>query len=229
MADGGTIGIWVDITDLKRRESSFRLLFDSNPLPMWVYDRETLRFLAVNDAAVKHYGYSREQFLAMSILDIRPPELRDEVERDVRTQIEWGPGRLWQHTKADGSFITVEIFTRALTHEGRSAGLVAVSVALIAVSPWVAVVVFAVGLNGLFSGVVQPATASMIGLETPPEAQSTVFGANASSVALGFCIGPLIGGGVAAAANVEVALLVIAALAVGLAVLVATGAREPAR
>ena len=110
-----------------------------------------------------------------------------------------------------------------------SAGLVAVSVALIAVSPWVAVVVFAVGLNGLFSGVVQPATASMIGLETPPEAQSTVFGANASSVALGFCIGPLIGGGVAAAANVEVALLVIAALAVGLAVLVATGAREPAR
>ena len=126
MADGGTIGIWVDITDLKRREASFRLLFDSNPLPMWVYDRETLRFLAVNDAAVKHYGYSREQFLAMSILDIRPPELRDEVERDVRAQIEWGPGRLWQHTKADGSFITVEVFTRALTHDGRSAALVAV-------------------------------------------------------------------------------------------------------
>src|ERR1700687_3657775 len=110
-----------------------------------------------------------------------------------------------------------------------SAGLVAVSVALIAVSPWVAVVVFAVGLNGLFSGVVQPATASMIGLETPPEAQSTVFGANASSVALGACIGTLIGGGVAAAATVEVAVLVTAALAVGLAVLVATGAREPAR
>jgi diguanylate cyclase (GGDEF)-like protein/PAS domain S-box-containing protein len=126
MADGGTIGIWVDITDLKRREASFRLLFDSNPLPMWVYDRESLRFLAVNDAALKHYGYSREQFLAMSILDIRPPELREEVERDVRAQIEWGPGRLWQHTKADGTFITVEIFTRALTHEGRSAALVAV-------------------------------------------------------------------------------------------------------
>jgi MFS family permease len=111
-----------------------------------------------------------------------------------------------------------------------SAAMVAVSVALIGVSPWVALVVAAVGLNGLFSGVVQPATASMIGLETPPEAQSTVFGANASSVALGFCIGPLIGGGVAAAAaSVEVALLVIAAIALGLAVLVATGAREPAR
>ena len=110
-----------------------------------------------------------------------------------------------------------------------SAVMVAVSVALIAVSPWVALVVAAVGLNGLFSGIVQPATASMIGLETPRDAQSTVFGANASSVALGFCIGPLIGGGVAAAASVEVALLVIAGLALGLAVLVAAGAREPAR
>jgi MFS family permease len=110
-----------------------------------------------------------------------------------------------------------------------SAAMVAVSVALIAVSPWVALVVAAVGLTGLFSGVVQPATASMIGLETPRDAQSTVFGANASSVALGFAIGPLIGGGVAATANVEVALLVISALALGLAVLIATGAREPAR
>jgi len=126
MADGGTIGIWVDITDLKRREASFRLLFDSNPLPMWVYDCETLRFLAVNDAALKHYGYSREQFLTMTILDIRPPEMREEVEREVRVQIERGSGRLWQHTKADGSSITVEVFTRGLSHEGRSAALVAV-------------------------------------------------------------------------------------------------------
>jgi MFS family permease len=110
-----------------------------------------------------------------------------------------------------------------------SAALVAVAVALIAVSPWIALVVAAVGLNGLFSGVVQPATASMIGLETPRDAQSTVFGLNASSVALGFCIGPLIGGGVAATASVELALGVIAALALGLAVLVAVGAREPAR
>jgi diguanylate cyclase (GGDEF)-like protein/PAS domain S-box-containing protein len=126
MADGGTIGIWVDITDLKRREASFRLLFDSNPLPMWVYDRETLRFLAVNAAAVKHYGYSREQFLAMTILDIRPPELRAEVEQAVRAQIKWDADRFWHHTKADGTAITVEVYTRALSHEGRSAALVAV-------------------------------------------------------------------------------------------------------
>ena len=108
-----------------------------------------------------------------------------------------------------------------------AAVLVAVSVALIAVAPWAAVVVAGVALNGLFSGVVIPATASMIGLETPPEAQSTVFGANASSVALGFCIGPLIGGGVAATAGVPAALLVIGVLALALAALIAFGAREP--
>jgi MFS family permease len=100
-------------------------------------------------------------------------------------------------------------------------------VSLIAVSPWVAVVVAGIALNGLFSGVVIPATASMIGLETPPEAQSTVFGANASSVALGFFFGPLVGGGVAATAGVPAALLVTAGLAVVLAVIVGFGAREP--
>ena len=110
-----------------------------------------------------------------------------------------------------------------------AAVLMAVAVALIAVSPWVAVVVGAIGLNGLFSGVVIPATASMLGLETPREAQSTVFGINASSVAFGFFLGPLIGGVVAATAGVPAALLVIAVCALLLALLVAVGAREPAR
>jgi MFS family permease len=110
-----------------------------------------------------------------------------------------------------------------------AAVMVAVSIALIGVSPWVAVVILAIGLNGLFSGVVIPATASMIGLETPPEAQSTAFGLNASSVAFGFFIGPLIGGAVAATVNVSAALLVVAVMALGLAALLAYGAREPAR
>src|SRR5258706_10914079 len=55
-------------------ERKYRLLFDSNPLPMWVFDRETLRFLAVNEAAIFRYGYSREEFLSMTIQDIRPSE-----------------------------------------------------------------------------------------------------------------------------------------------------------
>ena len=107
--------------------------------------------------------------------------------------------------------------------------MVAVAVSLISVAPLVALVVAGVAVNGLFSGVVIPATASMIGLETPPEAQSTVFGANASSVAFGFFLGPLIGGGVAATAGVPAALMVIAGLALVLAALIAVGAREPAR
>ncbi len=110
-----------------------------------------------------------------------------------------------------------------------ASALVAFAVAVIGIAPWTSVVVAGMGLSGLFSGVVIPATASMIGLETPHEAQSTVFGLNASSVALGFCIGPLIGGGVAATANVPAALFVISALALGLAALIATSAREPAR
>ena len=110
-----------------------------------------------------------------------------------------------------------------------AAVLVALAVTLIGVAPWVALVIVGIGLGGLFSGVVIPATASMIGLETPPESQSTVFGFNASSVAFGFFLGPLIGGSVAATAGVPAALLVIAGVAVVLAVLLAVGAREPAR
>ena len=111
-----------------------------------------------------------------------------------------------------------------------AAALTAVAIALIGVSPWVSLVVLAVGLNGLFSGVVIPATATMIGLETPQEAQSTVFGINASSIAMGFFLGPLIGGGVAALTNnVTISLFVIALLAVLLASIIARLAREPTR
>ncbi|HEX3508089.1 MAG TPA: MFS transporter [Candidatus Dormibacteraeota bacterium] len=107
--------------------------------------------------------------------------------------------------------------------------LMAVAIGLIAVAPAVSVVVGAVGLNGLLSGVIIPATASMIGLETPSEAQSTVFGINASSVAFGFCLGPLVAGGVAATEGVPAAIGVVAVIALGLAVLLAVGTREPAR
>jgi DHA1 family multidrug resistance protein-like MFS transporter len=110
-----------------------------------------------------------------------------------------------------------------------SAVLMSVAIALIAVAPWVSVVVGAVALNGLLGGVIIPATASMIGLETPSEAQSTVFGINASSVAFGFFLGPLIAGGVAATEGVPAAIGVMAVVALGLAVLLAVGTREPAR
>ena len=112
---------------------------------------------------------------------------------------------------------------------GAAAGLAALAILLIGLSPSVALVVVGIGLNGLFSGVVIPATASMIGLETPHEAQSTVFGFNASSIALGFSFGPAIGGTVAATFGVQTALLVVVALALLLTLLITTRAREPAR
>ena len=66
------------------------MLFEASPTPMWVYDAETLAFLAVNDAAVRHYGYSREEFLAMTIKDIRPPEDIPRMLVDVAAR--GGPG-----------------------------------------------------------------------------------------------------------------------------------------
>jgi len=102
-------------------------------------------------------------------------------------------------------------------------------VALLIVAPGALWIVGLVGLVGLLNGTVIPATASMIGLETPAQAQSTVFGFNASSIAIGFSIGPIIAGGVAATANVDTAFGVSAVLCLGLAALLAIGAREPSR
>lgn len=122
--DGGSVSVHVDITELKRREASFRLLFEANPVPMWVFDRETLRYIAVNDAAVRHYGYSREQFLDMSPLDIRPPQDRDEVRKLMNTK--YGSDRTWRHIKADGTQIEVAVFAQPLRYEGRDASLAAI-------------------------------------------------------------------------------------------------------
>ena len=93
---------------------------------MWVFGREDLRFIAVNDAAISLYGYSREQFLAMTALDIRPPEERDRFRRVVGTGLGASRealyrGRFWRHVKADGTLIDVAIFAQNLTYEGRSA------------------------------------------------------------------------------------------------------------
>ena len=122
-ADGGSIGIRIDITDLKRREESSRLLFDENPIPMWVVDRDTHKFLAVNNAAIAHYGYSREEFLKLTVLDIRPAEDREEFRNYLRKVNASQGGGTWRHFKADGSLILVTVYSRSLVHEGRPARL----------------------------------------------------------------------------------------------------------
>jgi diguanylate cyclase (GGDEF)-like protein/PAS domain S-box-containing protein len=127
MAGGGWVATHEDITESKRREASFRLLFEHSPVPMWVYDVETLRFLAVNDAAVAHYGYSHDQFRTMTVCDIRPVEERERFRHFVHA---YGGAhedeQTWRHLKADGCEIQVGIYSRTMTYEGRAASLVAV-------------------------------------------------------------------------------------------------------
>jgi diguanylate cyclase (GGDEF)-like protein/PAS domain S-box-containing protein len=116
-----------DVTALKRREASFRLLFDNNPMPMWVFDAETTNFLSVNDAAVQHYGYSRATFLGMKLQQIWP---EDEwvTHSQALQQIgdAYRSGRNWGHLKADGSEIQVLTFGRRVVFEGRDGYLVAI-------------------------------------------------------------------------------------------------------
>ena len=67
---------------LRDNAESFRLMFANNPLPMWVYDFETLKFINVNEAAVRHYGFSKDEFLNLTIADIRPPDFSAQFDPD---------------------------------------------------------------------------------------------------------------------------------------------------
>ncbi|MDG5814991.1 PAS domain S-box protein [Chitinispirillales bacterium ANBcel5] len=111
--------------DVKKSEERYKVFFESNPQPMWVYDLETLAFLAVNDSAIKHYGYSREEFLSMTIKDIRPVEEIPDLLENVRN-IKGGEDNagVWHHIKKDGSVIDVEIVSHTLTFDSRDAEIV---------------------------------------------------------------------------------------------------------
>jgi PAS domain S-box-containing protein len=112
---------------LRESEDSFRLLFANNPLPMWVYDRHTLAFLEVNQAAIAHYGYTRSEFLQMHITDIRPlqevPELLKQIAQERPTLDASGP---WEHQLKDGRVIVVTIHSHTLAFAGHEAALVVV-------------------------------------------------------------------------------------------------------
>lgn len=112
---------------LHQNEADFHHLFDRSPLPMYVYDLQTLAFLEVNQAAVEWYGYSRDEFLQMQITDIRPP---DEVPRlleylaENHNAVEL-PGQ-WQHQRRDGSLMQVNLVLLQLKFAGRAAAQVIV-------------------------------------------------------------------------------------------------------
>lgn len=115
--------------ELRDSEKQYRLLFNSNPQPMWVYDLETLRILAVNDAALDHYGYSRDEFLSFTIKDIRPPEDIPKLLATIHEYLEQGASRdagVWRHRKKNGKIIYVKITEGHLQFVDRQAGLVCV-------------------------------------------------------------------------------------------------------
>jgi PAS domain S-box-containing protein len=108
--------------ELRRSREDFRFLFRDNPLPMWVYDLETTRFIDVNDAAVDTYGYSRDEFLSLSVFDIRPDEdaakVRGLLGRDAPRYLEASGLR---HRRKNGEIIQVDVFSHALEFERRPA------------------------------------------------------------------------------------------------------------
>jgi PAS domain S-box-containing protein len=109
---------------LRESEQRYRELFENNPYPMWVYDRETLAILAVNDSAVHLYGYSRSEFLKLTIKDLRPEEDVPELMRVLNeTRLNFAGPRLWRHRKKDGTPFDVEISGHNMLFEGRPARL----------------------------------------------------------------------------------------------------------
>ena len=131
----GTVVTFFDVSErrraeeqLKASESTHRLLFQSNPHPMWVADVRTLQFLDVNEAAVRHYGYSREEFLSMTLKEIRTDE---EVTRLLETLTRINKNTLihkagvWRHRKKDGSQVDMDIAVNRFDFGGRPALLVA--------------------------------------------------------------------------------------------------------
>jgi PAS domain S-box-containing protein len=128
-AVSGFLGISRDLTErrraaqaLRESEERYRSLFERNPHPMFVYDCETLAYLAVNDAAVRQYGYTREEFLRMTLADIRPLE---DMPALLDVQLPGQPCRerrgVWRHRKKDGSLIDVDAVAHPLPFGDRPA------------------------------------------------------------------------------------------------------------
>ena len=125
-------GTQQDITELANARDRLRLvereyrdLFDSNPLPAYVFDRETRGFLAVNDAMLRAYGYSRAELLAMTLFDIRPSSEHAALQ-DITTLTNESvvQGSVWTHQRSDGARLRMAIHTRDIEFEGRVARLV---------------------------------------------------------------------------------------------------------
>ena len=119
-------GLYIDRENsakaLRESEGKYRYLFANNPQPMYIHDVETLEFLEVNQAAIDHYGYSKEEFLTMTLKDFRPFEDIDALLADViDTRKSFKPSGTWRHLKKNGEIIYVDITAVSVNLNGRKA------------------------------------------------------------------------------------------------------------
>jgi len=128
---GHLTGTFQDVTERREAEAAvreaaarYRQLFDANPYPMWIYDPATLRFLAVNDAALGHYGYQRDEFLGMTLNDLSAPQTLPPLAEVKRAETDPHPDDLWRHRLRDGRLIDMEIVAQTIDFEGRPARVV---------------------------------------------------------------------------------------------------------
>jgi len=126
----GYHGVGKDITDraraqkaLEDSEARYRKLFEMHPQPMWVVEARTLAFLAVNAAAVRLYGYSKDEFLAMTADKIRPEEDVADLFKAFQDRASTYTQRVWRHRKKNGDLVQVKVVSYALEFDGKQARL----------------------------------------------------------------------------------------------------------
>jgi diguanylate cyclase (GGDEF)-like protein/PAS domain S-box-containing protein len=124
-------GTLLDVTEamsvqerLTLAEAQYRYLFELSPIPLWVFDVSTQRFLAVNEAAVELYGWTPSQFASMTLRDLQPVDGND-VDEEITHALETENGLMWRHVASDGRLIYARVYTTPVNFEGREARLVA--------------------------------------------------------------------------------------------------------
>ncbi len=113
--DGGVVGLRVDISELKEREASFRMLFEANPVPMFVARKDDKVILSANSAALRHYGFKAEELSTKTLFDLHHPEDHADLESFYGGNAELFAGQTWRHLKADRTSIDVAIYSSSIT------------------------------------------------------------------------------------------------------------------
>ncbi|WP_337268416.1 bifunctional diguanylate cyclase/phosphodiesterase [Oryzifoliimicrobium ureilyticus] len=127
-ADGAVqIGIILrDVTERKQREASFKMLFECNPIPMWIFDAKDLFFVETNNACSDLYGYSKERFLELSVFDLKPPEDHPDIVNNINMMASvYEPTDAVSHLDSMGRRLRVLPYARRITHQGKECILAA--------------------------------------------------------------------------------------------------------